>query len=98
MFAAWRLHCDRALWHTSRLPQVRFTYQGPSLPSRWGYIYTADWRVDTGGQPHEVKEHTLANLRRQVAESLANLDGEMGLYQVGGRGSARIHAMVHTCV
>ena len=34
--------------------------------------------------------YTLANLRRQVAESLSNLDGDMGLYQVGGVGQAQV--------
>lgn len=24
--------------------------------SKWGYRYTAGWRVDTDGEPHEVKE------------------------------------------
>ncbi len=56
----------------------------PLLPAaRWGYIYTADWQVDTGGAPHEVKDHTLPNLQRQSAESETLLGSHMNLYQVG---------------
>ena len=38
-----------------------------TVGSKWGYTYTADWRVDA--TVHEVKELSLANLRRQLAES-----------------------------
>src|SRR4051794_20608286 len=31
--------------------------------SKWGYIYTADWRV--AAPTPEVKDHSLANLQRQ---------------------------------
>ncbi|GIL48691.1 hypothetical protein Vafri_5170 [Volvox africanus] len=50
--------------------------------SKWGYYYTADWQVDTGGQPHEVKEHTAANLRKQVAETSSHLGAHVTLYQI----------------
>eukprot|EP00195_Chlamydomonas_chlamydogama_P013291 CAMPEP_0202916344 /NCGR_PEP_ID=MMETSP1392-20130828/68350_1 /ASSEMBLY_ACC=CAM_ASM_000868 /TAXON_ID=225041 /ORGANISM="Chlamydomonas chlamydogama, Strain SAG 11-48b" /LENGTH=265 /DNA_ID=CAMNT_0049608743 /DNA_START=41 /DNA_END=834 /DNA_ORIENTATION=+ len=50
--------------------------------SKWGYIYTAGWRVDTGGTPHEVKEHTAPNLQRQSAESAALLGSHLHLYQI----------------
>ena len=50
--------------------------------SKWGYYYTADWAVDTGGQPHEVKEHTAANLRKQTAETRGFLGPHLRLYQI----------------
>jgi aryl-alcohol dehydrogenase-like predicted oxidoreductase len=50
------------------------------LGSKWGYTYTARWRVDA--EQHEVKDHSLATLRRQLAESRAVLGGRIALYQV----------------
>ena len=54
---------------------IRTAAPDPSLP--------ADWQVDTGGLPHEVKEHTAANLRKQAEESRALLGSHLHLYQVG---------------
>lgn len=48
--------------------------------SKWGYVYTAEWRVDAG--VHEVKIHTRENLDRQHAESMALLGGYLRLYQI----------------
>ena len=48
--------------------------------SKWGYTYTADWRVDA--DVHEVKDLSLATLRRQVAESLALLGPYLRVYQI----------------
>src|SRR5690606_23026771 len=42
-----------------------------TVGSKWGYTYTAGWRVVA--EAHEVKEHSLDVLRRQWAESQANL-------------------------
>lgn len=50
--------------------------------SKWGYAYTAGWRVDTGGTPHEVKEHTAAQLGRQAAETAEHLGPWLRLYQI----------------
>ena len=50
--------------------------------SKWGYTYTADWRVDTAGEAHEVKEHTAENLARQYPESADLLDPYLRLYQI----------------
>lgn len=50
--------------------------------SKWGYYYTADWQVDTGGEPHEVKEHSLANLQKQTVESQEFLGRHLNLYQI----------------
>jgi aryl-alcohol dehydrogenase-like predicted oxidoreductase len=51
-----------------------------SVGSKWGYTYTADWRVDV--RVHEVKDLTLATLQRQEGESLRWLGDNLGLYQI----------------
>jgi aryl-alcohol dehydrogenase-like predicted oxidoreductase len=48
--------------------------------SKWGYIYTADWRVDA--PTPEVKDHSLGNLQRQWQESQALLTPYLRLYQI----------------
>lgn len=48
--------------------------------SKWGYTYTAGWRVEA--EVHEVKEHSLAVLRRQHRESVERLGRHLDLYQV----------------
>ena len=48
--------------------------------SKWGYIYTADWRVDV--PTPEVKDHSLGNLQRQWQESQALLAPYLRLYQI----------------
>lgn len=48
--------------------------------SKWGYTYTAGWEVDA--DVHEVKEHSMAVLRRQTAESRALLAAHLDLYQI----------------
>lgn len=52
------------------------------IGSKWGYTYTANWSIDTGGKPHEVKDHSVANLIKQTAESESLLGGHLGLYQI----------------
>lgn len=51
-----------------------------TVASKWGYTYTADWRVDA--ETHEVKEHALPVLRRQWRETRALLGDRLDLYQV----------------
>jgi aryl-alcohol dehydrogenase-like predicted oxidoreductase len=51
-----------------------------SVGSKWGYTYTAGWQVRA--EAHEVKEHSLEVLRRQWAESRANLGDALRLYQI----------------
>jgi len=58
------------------------TDQNIMLGSKWGYYYTADWAIDTGGKPHEVKDHEVANLVKQTEESDALLGSNLGLYQI----------------
>lgn len=51
-----------------------------TVGSKWGYTYTAGWRVQA--ERHEVKEHSLAVLRRQWAESREQLGDQIDLYQI----------------
>jgi aryl-alcohol dehydrogenase-like predicted oxidoreductase len=51
-----------------------------TVGSKWGYRYTADWQV--GAEVNEVKDHSLAHLRRQLAETRAILGDSLCLYQI----------------
>ena len=51
-----------------------------TVGSKWGYTYTAGWRVDA--DVHEVKEHSLPVLQRQVQESRDLLGRQLDLYQI----------------
>ena len=51
-----------------------------TVGSKWGYTYVGDWRMDA--DVHEVKDHSLAALTRQLAESRDLLGGHLDLYQV----------------
>ncbi len=51
-----------------------------TVGSKWGYTYTAGWRADA--EVHEVKDHSLATLRRQVGESRERLGEHLDLYQI----------------
>jgi aryl-alcohol dehydrogenase-like predicted oxidoreductase len=51
-----------------------------TVGSKWGYTYTADWRVEA--DRHEVKDLSAGTLRRQLAESRATLGGHLRLYQI----------------
>ena len=48
--------------------------------SKWGYTYTAGWRVDA--DPPEVKDHGVATFRRQIAETRELLGDRLALYQI----------------
>jgi aryl-alcohol dehydrogenase-like predicted oxidoreductase len=50
------------------------------VASKWGYTYTAGWRVHA--ERHEVKDHSLATLRLQLAETRARLSAYLSLYQI----------------
>lgn len=50
------------------------------VTSKWGYTYVADWRTDV--DVHEVKDHSLATLRRQLAETRAQLGDRLAAYQI----------------
>jgi aryl-alcohol dehydrogenase-like predicted oxidoreductase len=65
-----------ASWLASRqIPPGQVT-----IGSKWGYTYTADWSVTA--ETHEMKDHTLATLRRQVRESQELLGPYLNLYQI----------------
>lgn len=51
-----------------------------TVGSKWGYTYTAGWRNDA--EVNEIKDHSLAALRRQYRESRDVLGRRIDLYQV----------------
>lgn len=51
-----------------------------TVGSKWGYTYTAEWRVDA--DVHEVKDHSLETFERQWHETLAALGGPPDVYLV----------------
>jgi aryl-alcohol dehydrogenase-like predicted oxidoreductase len=52
----------------------------PVVGSKWGYTYVGDWSMDASVQ--EVKDHSVGALRRQYAESRAELGDHLRLYQI----------------
>jgi aryl-alcohol dehydrogenase-like predicted oxidoreductase len=51
-----------------------------TVGSKWGYAYTAGWRVDA--EVHEVKDLSAATLERQLDESQELLGNRLRLYQI----------------
>jgi aryl-alcohol dehydrogenase-like predicted oxidoreductase len=51
-----------------------------TVSSKWGYTYTAGWRVDA--DPPEVKDLSVETLRRQLAETRELLGPYLRLYQI----------------
>jgi aryl-alcohol dehydrogenase-like predicted oxidoreductase len=51
-----------------------------TIGSKWGYTYTADWKIEA--EEHEIKDHSLAVLERQAAESRGLLGNHLALYQI----------------
>jgi aryl-alcohol dehydrogenase-like predicted oxidoreductase len=51
-----------------------------TVGSKWGYTYTAGWRVDA--DEHEVKDLSVATLRRQLGETRELLGDRLALYQI----------------
>ncbi|HEV3266005.1 MAG TPA: aldo/keto reductase [Acidimicrobiales bacterium] len=51
-----------------------------TVSSKWGYTYTADWKVDAEIQ--EVKDHSAAALARQWPETRAQVGRWLRLYQI----------------
>jgi aryl-alcohol dehydrogenase-like predicted oxidoreductase len=51
-----------------------------TVGSKWGYTYTAGWRVDA--EVNEVKDLSAANFRRQLAETRELLGDHLCLYQI----------------
>ncbi|MBV9900307.1 MAG: aldo/keto reductase, partial [Alphaproteobacteria bacterium] len=48
--------------------------------SKWGYRYVGEWRTDA--DVHEVKDHSLAAFRRQLAETRDQLGDRLAVYHV----------------
>jgi aryl-alcohol dehydrogenase-like predicted oxidoreductase len=51
-----------------------------TVGSKWGYTYTAGWRVDA--EVNEVKDLSAANFKRQLAETRELLGDHLRLYQI----------------
>ncbi|WP_242360847.1 MULTISPECIES: aldo/keto reductase [unclassified Anaeromyxobacter] len=51
-----------------------------TVSSKWGYRYVGGWRLDV--ERHEVKDHSLAALEEQLAETRAILGPHLALYQI----------------
>lgn len=51
-----------------------------TISSKWGYSYVGDWRMDV--DVHEVKEHSLKQLKAQYHESLRTLEHRLNIYQI----------------
>lgn len=68
---------------SSWLAKRGITKTAVTVGSKWGYTYTAGWQVSLpAGQKHEIKEHSLAVLQRQIQESRALLGDYLDLYQI----------------
>jgi aryl-alcohol dehydrogenase-like predicted oxidoreductase len=61
-------------WLRSRRPE------GAVVSSKWGYVYTAGWRVDA--DPPEVKHHDVETFRRQLGETRERLGDWLALYAI----------------
>lgn len=59
---------------------LRQRQEAPFVASKWGYTYTAGWRVDAA--QHEVKDHSSQSFERQLAETSDLLAPWLRLYQV----------------
>ena len=64
----------------SWLQSRQLTLDQVTIGSKWGYTYTANWQVEA--EKHEVKEHSLPVLQRQIGESRALLGDFLNLYQI----------------
>ena len=51
-----------------------------TVGSKWGYRYTADWRLDA--EEHEVKDLSADHLRHQLEQTRAELGDRLQLYQI----------------
>ena len=51
-----------------------------TIGSKWGYTYTADWKVEA--KHHEIKNHSLPLLQKQCVESTRILGKHLDLYQI----------------
>jgi aryl-alcohol dehydrogenase-like predicted oxidoreductase len=64
----------------SWLSERAFGPDDVTVGSKWGYTYTANWRV--GAEVNEVKDLSAATLERQLTESQELLGNHLRLYQI----------------
>jgi aryl-alcohol dehydrogenase-like predicted oxidoreductase len=79
-FDAARSYGDAERFLSTWLTARNLAPDAVTVGSKWGYTYTAGWRTDA--DKHEVKEHTLPVLRRQIGESRELLGAHLALYQI----------------
>jgi aryl-alcohol dehydrogenase-like predicted oxidoreductase len=79
-FDAARSYGDAEAFLASWLADRGIPPDAVTVGSKWGYTYTADWQVHAA--KHEVKDHSLAVLQRQTAESQRLLGRYLRLYQI----------------
>ena len=60
--------------------RARATVDDVVIGSKWGYTYTAGWRIHA--DVHETKDHSAATFARQLAETRALLGAHLDLYQI----------------
>ena len=51
-----------------------------TIGSKWGYTYVGSWKLDA--TVHEVKDHSIETLRRQIVESRSLLGDDLRVYQI----------------
>ena len=62
------------------LRRQRFSKNELTVSSKWGYSYTAGWRINVS--THEVKDHSLQQLKRQWDETITHLGDYLDWYQI----------------
>ncbi|MDB6026820.1 MAG: pld [Verrucomicrobiales bacterium] len=65
---------------TSWLSKRKMSRDAVTIASKWGYTYTADWKVHAA--MHEIKDHSLPVLQRQWRESKELLGEYLRVYQI----------------
>ena len=51
-----------------------------TVGSKWGYTYTADWKIQA--EAHEIKSHSVTTFQKQWGESVYWLKAYIDLYQI----------------
>jgi aryl-alcohol dehydrogenase-like predicted oxidoreductase len=79
-FDAARSYGNAEAFLASWLRSRRISPEEAVIGSKWGYSYTAGWRVEA--EHHEIKDHSPDQLIRQLRESRALLGDHLDLYQI----------------
>jgi aryl-alcohol dehydrogenase-like predicted oxidoreductase len=79
-FDAARSYGKAEAFLASWLSERGFGPDDVTVGSKWGYTYTANWRVDA--EVNEVKDLSIATLERQLTESQELLGNHLRLYQI----------------